>query len=438
MALLKMLPEHIPLAPGVDLLFLPEPRLKRALLQVDFDLPLDEGCAARTLLAQVLEQGTAAHPSRMHLAQRQEGLFGATVGFGGLRAAERHRMRLQLGWVGERFLPAGEQVAVEVLGLGRELLERPRRGSGGAPFDETVLERERAQLARHIRSFVDDRAGYAEQRFYEAMCSGEPFARAPWGTVEEVEALTAADLEAVREAILQRGRVLILAVGPVERGSLVEALQAWFGKEGGWVGERAELPEATTRMPEALREVREELPIDQARFHLGFRVARPTNSVEMESLLLASSVLGGGIQGRLFRIVREERSLAYGIGSDVLAGKGLLTVGAGIDASKADEVCEEVLRQVTDLAENGPTEEEISMCKASFLNGLQSIADSAGTLARFYAREFQFGLHRSPADRAAVLESLGPQDVQRAAKSWKADTVFLMADPKASIAGSIG
>ena len=438
MALLKTLPEHIPLTPGADLLFLPEPRLKRALLQVDFDLPLDADCAARTLLAQVLEQGSAAHPSRMHLAQRQEELFGATVGLGGMRAAEKHRMRLQLGWVGERFLPAGQTLAVDVLGLGRELLEEPRRGAEGAPFDEAVMDRERAQLARHIRSFVDDRAGYAQQRFYEAMCSDEPFARAPWGTVDEVESLRPQDLEAARLAILKRGRVLVLAVGPIERDSLVDALRSWLGEGGSWGEARAELPEAESREPGSLREVREELPIDQARFHLGFRIPRPTSSEEMESLLLANAVLGGGIQGRLFRIVREERSLAYGISSDVLAGKGLLTVGAGIDASKAEEVRDEVLRQVADLAENGPSEEEVAMCKASFFNGLQSLADSAGSLARFYAREFQFALHRSPAERAAVLESLGPRDVQRAAENWKADTAFLMAAPEASMAGSVG
>lgn len=438
MALLKTLPEHIPLAPGADLLFLPEPRLKRALLQVDFDLALDEHCAARTLLGQVLDQGTAKHPSRMHLAQRQEQLFGATLGFGGLRAAEKHRMRLQLGWVGERFLPAGEELAVEVLGLGRELLEQPRRGEDGAPFAADVMERERAQLARHIRSFVDDRAGYAQQRFYEAMCEGEPFARAPWGTVEQVEALCAEDLEQARLNILKHGRVLILAVGPIDRDPLVDALRAWLGEGGAWAGERQEPADAVTRTPGDLREVREERPIDQARFHLGFRVDRPTTSEEMESLMLASAVLGGGIQGRLFRIVREERSLAYGIGSEVLAGKGLLTVGAGIDSSKADEVRDEVLAQVADLAENGPSEEEIAMCKASFFNGLQSIGDSAGTLARFYAREYQYGLHRSPAMRAEVLESLGPQDVQRAAQSWKADTAFLMAAPQASMVETVG
>lgn len=438
MALLKTLPEHIPLSQGVDLLFLPEPRLKRALLQVDFDLPLDGDCAARTLLAQVLEQGSAAHPSRMYLAQRQEQLFGATVSFGGFRAAEKHRMRLQLGWVGERFLPNGETLAVNVLGLGRELLEEPRRGEGDAPFDAAVLERERAQLARHIRGFVDDRAGYAQQRFYEAMCAGEPFAQAPWGTVGEVEGLHGQELEAARLAVLKQGRVLILAVGPIERDPLVDALRAWLGEAGTWGEPRAELPEAVSREPGELREVREELPVDQARFHLGFRIARPASSEEMESMLLANAVLGGGIQGRLFRIVREERSLAYGISSEVLTGKGMLTVGAGIDASKAEEVRDEVLRQVADLAENGPTEEEVAMCKASFFNGLQSLADSAGSLARFYAREFQFRLHRSPAERAAVLESLGAQDVQRAAQTWMADTSFLMAAPEASLAESVG
>lgn len=433
MALLETLPEHIPLAPGADLLFLPQPRLKRALLQVDFDLPLDAHSPARTLLAQVLEQGTAKHPSRMHLAQRQEQLFGAAVNFGGLRAAEKHRMRVQAGWVGERFLPASEALAVEVVGLARELVEDPRRGADGAPFDRAMFERERAQLARQIRSFVDDRSGYAQQRFYEALCAGEPFARAPWGTAEEVEALQMEQLEAARLEMLRHGRVLVLAVGPIEREPLVAALRDWLGSEGPWGSERRTLPDVVSKEPSGLREVREELPIDQARFHLGFRIPRPTTSEEMEAQLMANSVLGGGIQGRLFRIVREERSLAYGISSEVLAGKGLLTIGAGIDASKAEEVRDEVLRQVEDLASRGPEQEELAMVRAAFANGLQSIGDSAGSLARFYAREYQYGLHRSPAQRAAVLDQLGPEDVRAAAATWKPDLSFLMAAPEPSL-----
>lgn len=433
MALLETLPEHIPLAPEADLLFLPEPRLKRALLQIDFDRPLDALSPARTLLAQVLEQGSAKHPSRMHLAQRQEELFGASVSFGGLRAAEKHRMRVQAGWVGERFLPADETIAVDVLGLAREVLEQPKRGQDGAPFDTAMFERERAQLARQIRSFVDDRSGYAQHRFYEALCAGEPFASPPWGTAEQVEGLSMQQLEEARVDLLQHGKILVIAVGPIDRDPLVAALRDWLGEAGPWGAQRQAPPAAVTTQPKALREVREELPIDQARFHLGFRIPVPTTSEEMEAQLMANSVLGGGIQGRLFRIVREERSLAYGISSEVLAGKGLLTIGAGIDASKAEEVRDEVLRQVEDLAKNGPNEEELAMVRAAFANGLQSIGDSAGSLARFYAREYQYDLHRSPAQRAAVLDQLGPEDVRAAAATWQPDLSFLMAAPEPSL-----
>lgn len=436
MGLFDSLPERVELADGVDLLYLAEPRFKRALVQLDFDVALDAGAGARTLLAQVLEQGSERFPSRMHLAQEQERLYGAAVSIGGLRAAEKHRMRLRASWVGERFLPAGEPVAAQTLELTRELLENPVRGDQGEPFPTKVVERERDQLARHIRSFVDDRAGYAQQRFYETMCAGEPFAQAPWGRAEEVERLTASELEMQRQRLLREARVLILAVGPIERASLVETLQSWFSDLQGEGSERPPLPAAVFKQPTELREHREELPVDQARFHLGFRVPVPTESVEMEALLLANSVLGGGIQGRLFRIVREERSLAYGISSEVLAGKGLLTVGAGIDASKAEEVRDEVLRQARLLAESGPTEEELAMAKAAFANGLRSLGDGAASLARFFQREEQFGLRRTPAERARVVESLTAEQLQQAAAQWVPDTSFLLAAPEPALQAS--
>ena len=94
---------------------------------------------------------------------------------------------------------------------------------------------------------------------------------------------------------------------------------------------------------------------------------------------------------------------------------------------------DEVLRQVEDLAKNGPNEEELAMVRAAFANGLQSIGDSAGSLARFYAREYQYDLHRSPAQRAAVLDQLGPEDVRAAAATWQPDLSFLMAAPEPSL-----
>jgi predicted Zn-dependent peptidase len=431
MSLLQTVPEFHTLAPGVDLLILAEPRFKRCQVQVDFDRPLDARAPARTLLGQVLQQGTEVRRSRMQIARRLEDLYGASLALGGQRVAEAFRTTLQFSWVGERFVPVGEKVALPLLDLGREILEQPLRGADFGSFEPSVLERERAQLLRMIESFRDDRSSYAEEQFLLAMCQGEPFARSSWGSKQEVQALTAADLESAREDLLQHSHIRIMAVGPVD----TDAIRSWFGE---WLGsggayaqaQRQQPAEPIAIQPQQRRELREDMAVDQARFHFGFRVPRPQGSQATEALLMANNVLGGGINGRLFKIVREQRSQAYGIGSTIYTVKGLLTVSAGIDAQHYQEVRDEVSLQTRLLASEGPTEEELQMSKAAVLNGLSSIGDSAGSMAHFYLREYQLGLNRTPAQRAAMIESLTAADVQQVARDWQEDLCYLLAAPE--------
>ncbi|MHC4380523.1 MAG: hypothetical protein ACYSU1_05480, partial [Planctomycetota bacterium] len=180
MAFLQSIPELRQPAPGVDLLCLPEPRFKRAQLSLSFDRPLDDARAARTLLAEVLTQGCEALPSRLQLTRALQDLYGANCELYADRAAEYHRVTMNLGWVGDRFLPPEEMVQPRLLGMARGLLDKPRRGVNASPFDVETLERERSSTLKHIRQRKDNRQAYAEERFLEQMCDGEPYGRIPW------------------------------------------------------------------------------------------------------------------------------------------------------------------------------------------------------------------------------------------------------------------
>ena len=57
-------------------------------------------------------------------------------------------------------------------------------------------------------------------------------------------------------------------------------------------------------------------------------------------------VFGGGMTSKLFMNVREKRSLCYDIGSSYQGGKGILTVGAGMDCDQIQTVEDEVLCQL--------------------------------------------------------------------------------------------
>lgn len=414
-------------APGAELIALQDARYKRALLNLHFEVPLDAGCAARSLLTSVLQQGTARHPDQLQIAQALQEAFGAELDLSGERSGESHEICLRLSWVGERFLPAGSAILPPLLGLAREVLEEPLRGPAGVPFDPDVLARERAQLLRRIQALQDDRGAWAEQRFLETMCPGEPYSRAYWGTEAEVQALDGAALESARRDLLARARLTAVAVGPMDPEPIARFLSDWFGARK----EPPAQPEPAPRRPGARRELREELPCDQARFFYGFRCAMPQDLAGREAMALAVSVLGGGVHGRLFRIVREQRSQAYSIYANLHARKGLMTVEAGLDGAQADSVRDEVDAQIRDLQTAGPTAEELEQARRGVEDRLAALGDRPASLASYCARERALGLARAPAERVALLRAVTADQVRAAARLWLPDTVYVLAAPAA-------
>lgn len=410
-------------APGVTLLCLPEDRFKRVIFRVHFDRPLDPLSPARTLLAEVLQQGTATRPSRKLLAQAMEERYAATLAMGSDRIAEAQRSTLSLDWVGSRFLPAGNRVEREMLDLGRELLEKPAPGPGGEPFAPETLERERAQLIRHIESLQDDRSRYASEKFLAALCEGEPLGTPPYGDPQIVEQLQAEDLETARSDLLTRASVTAVAVGPVRKQTLHEFLADWFGQEA---ADRQDIPTPVWKQPQDVREMHEHLSVDQARMLFGWRFTPPGTQREFEALALANSLLGGGAHGRLFRIVREERSQAYGIYSWVRSVKGILTVEAGIDAQSFDSVRNEIHVQIEAIAKGEFHEEEVDVARINTLNSLHGIGDSAVSMARFFGLEYLRGFQRTPAQRAQDVQSITREEIMQAAAGWKPDLVYLL------------
>jgi predicted Zn-dependent peptidase len=426
MAFLQTIPELRQPAPGVALLCLPEPRFKRAQLGLSLDLPLDSGRAARTLLTEVLQQGSALLPNRRDLSRALQEAYGAGCSMYTDRNGENHRMGVSLGWVGDRFLPPGTTVVPQLLDLVRNMLENPRRGADGSPFDLDVVDRERTLLMQRLAERKDDRPSYAEERFIRLMCEGEPYGLQSWDSEEAVAALTAEDLEAARKDLLARARITAVVVGPCDP----DVISAWLADVFGDRKDIAVLPEVGRPVPGEVREVREQLEMDQAQFHYGFRYQEPADKRAYEALGFACSVLGGGSHGRLFRVVREEKSLAYGIYAMQRARKGLVTVAAGIDASAAEEVRAEVDKQLKDLQENGPTAEEMEMVLVNRLDRLRGLSDSGYELATYFVREHSLGLNRSPADRAALLQDLKPQEIAEAARALIPDMVYLLSGEK--------
>ncbi len=409
--------------PGLEIHVLPDDRFKRVHLHLNLDRPLDDGLSpARTLLLRLLEAGTAHHPDLMSLVRAEEELWGAAVSLGADRFGDHHRTALQATWIADSYLPEGGGAMAGALQLAQDRLLAPLRAIDGAPFCPDSLERERHILIRKIRGLPDDRGSWARERFLHHLCAGEPNQLPPWGTEEQIQTLTAEDLERARLELLDHASILAVVVGPVDPEAIQKNLASWFPVSAS----RDSAPLSSWRAAEQFSEVRETLPMDQARALLGYRFEPPTDPSSFEALVLANLMLGGGVQGRLFRILREERSLCYGISSALRLQKGILAIHAGIDGSAWEEVRDEVKKQVAALAAGEFSSQEMERSLILAKDDLATVGDSCGGLASYLTREAVRGFHRTPQERIDALDAVTPQAVATAASSWQPSLGYLL------------
>ena len=103
-------------------------------------------------------------------------------------------------------------------------------------------------------------------------------------------------------------------------------------------------------------------------------------------VLLFSALLGGGCSSRLFQELREERGLCYTVYSYVAdhADTGLLGIYAAVSPDQERRALETARQVVLELAEYGPTQEEVDrvreQAKANLLMGNESVQARMGQM----------------------------------------------------------
>ena len=212
-----------------------------------------------------------------------------------------------------------------------------------------------------ILMHADEPADLVVERCFGALFPDHPLGRDALGTAESVGAITDDRRPAIlRDATTGRGTWWSRWPGDCRHDDVARAIEERFaGTPGGAA------PAATARPgdpAEPLVVLRR--PTEQAHLTLGIRcVSRFDDDRWAFSVL--NHVLGGGMSCRLFQKVREQRGLAYSIGSERLAYQdaGSLCVVVGTAPDHVDEVLHIVADELELLGLEGMTERELAVAK---------------------------------------------------------------------------
>ena len=138
----------------------------------------------------------------------------------------------------------------------------------------------------------------------------------------------------------------------------------------------------------------EEFSTELTRLALTWHVPGITHP-DVPAIDLLSTILGDGRSSRLYRRLREEKGMVFGISaySYTPGDPGLLGIDATLDSANRAEVEGEILELVREVQEKGVTVEELAKAKKISLGHSLACHHHAGTSVRpnwFITRNLNF------------------------------------------------
>ncbi|TIV25709.1 MAG: insulinase family protein, partial [Mesorhizobium sp.] len=297
----------------------------------------------------------------------------------------------------------------EAFGLLKLAVNSPR-------FDQAPIDRIRAQVLSGILANERDPNTVAQQRWLRAIYGEHPYSRSDQGTKGSLTTITADDIRAFHKANFARGGLHVAVVGDIDAATLGNKLDDVFG----------DLPEKQTLAPvsDVTPKLGQQLEVNYDLPQTSLQLAWPgvkRSDPDFFAIVLMNEILGGStFTSRLFSEVREKRGLAYGVSSDLVDNEHshALLVTTATRSDRAAETLSIVRQVVKDMAENGPTEEELAAIKkymigAYAINNLDSSASIAATLVELQVDNLGIDYMKR---RAALINAVTLADVKAAAK----------------------
>ena len=289
-----------------------------------------------------------------------------------------------------------------------------------ADIPEDELDKERDRVLKDIKDKTDSPDDYVSDLFAGAFFGDQPYGRPLEGDAKTVKGITRADVRKLKAQALRPDQLLIVMVGDIEPEAARQLVEREFGAAA-WQAE-GPAPKLTVPAEPVLkkRRVVEKLNKKQAHLIMGWAAPTPLDK-DYVALRLVNSVMGEGMDSRLFTEVREKRSLCYTVNSsfDRRLYTGSWRVYVGTQPERVEEAEKVCLDVVADVAKNGITAEELTRAKA-YAKGIFKVArQDFGTDARVLSNYEFWGLGAAEIDKFAKnIDAVTLADCKRVAAKY--------------------
>ncbi|HEX3817949.1 MAG TPA: pitrilysin family protein [Chthoniobacterales bacterium] len=284
------------------------------------------------------------------------------------------------------------------------------------PADEYVKEQE--VIRREFAMSHDDPDRMVGQLMFKTAYQRHPYRLPVIGDIQVFDQLTQQDVTEYYRARYVPNNLTFIVAGDVDAEAIYAQLAELFKNDPEQSLEPVYIPAEPPQI--GRREVNEEFPTELTRLALAWHIPEITHP-DVPALDLLSTILGDGRSSRLYRQVREDTGLAFGISafSYTPGDPGLLGIDATVEPENRVAAEQLVLQIVAELAEKGATPEELAKAKkivfSHSLGGLTTMRGQASDLGANWLVTRNLNFTR---DYLEAMQKVSLADLQRVAAKY--------------------
>lgn len=417
---------------GLNLHLIPSKAYKTITIVAKFKAPLDRKTITnRVLLPSILRQGSKLYPTREDLQFKLDDLYGASLSLDGSKAGNDHVINVRMEIANQKYINNELSIIDNAVTLLNEVIFNPNVTDDAFPV--SVLNREKETLQQQIRSIIDNKDSFAQQRLIDEMCEGELYQVHGYGYEEDLSEITAESLYDYYKTLLIEDDLDIYILGDFDNEAVKETIKQTVSREKQPVSNDSKVVEnVKVKARDEVQEIIEIQDVQQAKLHLGYRTGITYNDDDFASLMIFNGLFGGYPGSKLFINVREKNSLAYNVMSGNEAYNGYIFVTCGIapsDYKKARTIIDE---QVQAMQNGDFTEEEVTELKDLLVSQLLEAMDNAQNLIELMYQNLLGGKSDGIDALLKEIKQVTKADVVHTAKKLKADTVYFLTSKEIS------
>ncbi len=401
---------------------------KTNMLSCMITVPLTkENVTKNALIVSMLRRGTANYKTQLELSKALEELYGTAFECGIDKYGDNQILRLYMDAIEDRFSFHQEEILKNAMHILLDIVFNPLLENG--KFKEDYLKVEKENLAKIIKSKIDDKDLYAYETCIAKMYGESGFGLYKYGYLEDLEKINAEELTEHYQNLIQNSKIDIFLSGNLEEEKVKqiilndENIQKLRPRIENYILNN-ELTQDKPKI-ESVNQIVETMEVTQGKLVIGMDVHARCDKFQFKTLLY-NVILGSSANSLLFQNVREKESLAYSIKSLYVKQKSNIFIRAGIEIPNFEKAVNLIKEQLEMMKRGDFTAEDLESAKEFVKAGIVAIETEQDTGMIYYIGQEISKTNTTIQEYLENIQQVTKEDVIEIANSIQINTIYFL------------